>query len=43
VTQHYLAEDTEQDIHTMKSLRNFILGFAGFALLLALGVGFFAP
>ena len=43
MTQHYLAEDTEQDIQTMKSLRNFVLGFAGLAVLLALGVAFFTP
>jgi hypothetical protein len=43
VTQHILAEDTEQDIQTMKSLRNFVLAFVGFAIVLALGVAFFAP
>ena len=43
MTQHILAEDTEQDIRTMKNLRNFVLGFLGFAILLALGVAFLAP
>jgi hypothetical protein len=38
-----MAEDTEQDIQTMKSLRNFILGFVGLAVLLAVGVAVFAP
>ena len=43
MTRHLLAEDTEQDIRTMKSLRNLVLGFVGFTLVLALGVAFFAP
>jgi hypothetical protein len=43
MTQHYLAADTEEDIQTMKSLRNFVLCFMGFAVVLALGVAFFAP
>jgi hypothetical protein len=43
MTQHIMAEDTEQDIRTMKNLRNFILGFVGVAILLAVGVGVFAP
>ena len=43
VTQHILAEDTEADTRTMKSLRNFILAFAGFSAALAIGVAIFAP
>ncbi len=43
MTQHILAEDTEADIQTMKSLRNFILAFMGFAACMAVGVAFFAP
>ncbi len=43
MTQHILAEDTEKDIQTMKNLRNFVLGFAGFAVLLAVGVAYLAP
>ena len=43
MTQHVLAEDTEKDIQTMKNLRNFVLGFAAFAALLAVGVAYFAP
>jgi hypothetical protein len=43
VTQHILAEDTEADAHTMKSLRNFILVFLGFSVALAIGVAVFAP
>ena len=43
MTQHILAEDTEQDIQTMKNLRNFVLCFMGFAVILAVGVAIFAP
>ena len=43
MTQHILAEDTEADIQTMKSLRNFILGAITFAACLAIGVTIFAP
>ena len=43
MTQHILAEDTLEDIRTMKNLRNFVLCFVGFATLLALGVAVFAP
>jgi hypothetical protein len=43
MTQHILEADTQQDIETMKSLRNFVLCFAGFAAVLAVGVAIFAP
>lgn len=43
MTQHILAEDTEADIETMKSLRKFILVFLGFSVALAIGVAIFAP
>ena len=42
MTQHILAEHTYEDERTMKSLGRFIGIFAGFALVLALGVTFFA-
>jgi hypothetical protein len=38
-----MLRDTEEDIRTLKNLRNFILLFAGFSLCLALGVAFFTP
>jgi len=43
VTQHVLAEQTEEDIHTLKNLRNFIGGFIIVTICLALGVSIFAP
>ena len=43
MTQHILAEHTEEDARTMRNLRNFVLCFMGFAVVLALGVATFAP
>ena len=43
MTQHVLMEDTEADIRAMKNLRNFVGVFMVFAVVLALGVTFFAP
>ena len=38
-----MLQDTEEDIRTLRNLRNFVLLFAGFSLCLALGVALFAP
>ena len=43
MTQHILETDTQQDIETMKNLRNFVLGFIALAVVLAVGVATFAP
>ena len=43
MTQHALMQDTQEDIRTMKNLRNFIGLFVAFAVLMAVGVAVFAP
>ena len=43
MTQHGLAEQTQEDHDTMRSLGLFVGYFAAFAIVLALGVTFFAP
>ncbi|WP_279246706.1 hypothetical protein [Candidatus Litorirhabdus singularis] len=43
MTQHILEADTQHDIETMKNLRNFVLCFVGFAVVLAVGVAALAP
>jgi hypothetical protein len=43
VTQHILAEHTEEDITTMRNLRNFVGGFMLFSIVMALGVVIFTP
>ena len=43
MTQHVLVEDTEDDIRTMRRLRNLILLFAASAVALAIGVTVLAP
>ena len=43
MTQHILAQDTQEDITTMKNLRNFVSAFVVFAVVLAIGVTIFAP
>jgi hypothetical protein len=43
MTQHAMLQDSQEDIRTMKSLRNFIGLFVAFAVALALGVAIFAP
>jgi len=43
MTQHAMVEDTQEDIDTMRNLRNFVGLFIAFSALMALGVAFFAP
>ncbi len=43
MTEHLLAEHTEEDFHTMRSLRRFVGLFMVFSLLLGVGVAIFAP
>ena len=43
MTQHVLAEHMEEDVTTMKNLRNFVSAFVAFAVVLAVGVAIFAP
>lgn len=43
MTQHVLAEHTEEDTQTMRSLRRFVGMFVVFSLLLGMGVAIFAP
>lgn len=43
MTQHLRMEDTQEDVRTFKHLGMFIGLFAGFAVLLAVGVMIFAP
>ena len=43
MTEHILAADTQQDIETMKGLRNFVLCFVGMSIALAVAVAIFAP
>ncbi len=43
MTQHLMAEDTQEDLRTLKQLGVFVAMFAGFSLCLALGVAVFAP
>ena len=43
MTQHVMMQDTQEDIRTMKNLRNFIGLFVVLSGLLALGVTVFAP
>jgi hypothetical protein len=43
MTDHPLTDQLLEDQATLRSLRNFVLGFAAFTLLLAVGVTVFAP
>lgn len=43
MTQHLLAEQTDEDVRTMRNLRIFIGGFVVVTVFLALGVSIFAP
>ena len=43
MTQHFMTQDTQEDIRTMKNLRNFVGLFMAFSVLLAVGVTLFAP
>ncbi|MEP5764668.1 MAG: hypothetical protein ABJ308_08735 [Halieaceae bacterium] len=43
MTEHALMQDTQEDIDTMRNLRNFVGLFIGFSVFMALGVAFFAP
>jgi hypothetical protein len=43
MTDHVFQQDAEEDIRTLKNLRNFVAAFAAFSLILALGVAIFAP
>jgi hypothetical protein len=43
MTQHALAEQTQEDEHTLRSLGRFVGLFALFSALLAVGVAIFAP
>ena len=42
MTQHILAEHTEEDARTMRNLRNFVLCFVGPVVLASVYYGFFA-
>ena len=43
MTQHLMMQDTQEDIDTMKNLRNFIGLFVAFVIVMAVGVALFAP
>ncbi len=43
MTQHTLAEDTQEDEDTMRNLRRFIGIFVAFSVLMALSVTVFFP
>jgi hypothetical protein len=43
MTTHLLVEDTEEDIRTMRRLRNFVAGFMLLAFAMAVAVGVLAP